>query len=450
MGRAAKGTVRLLKAEHPKPGREKQWHAKWTRDDGTRTDWLPLDPKIPADDRPAAEACAASMAPEVRVAHGKGEAETVGKWFERFHAAKEAKGLATVAEMRGRARKWILPGIEHKPMRDVTRADCEAIVARLDRAQAAFLKHGPGEGRLSPSTTANVWGDFAHAFDEAVTAKDASLRVLTVNPAKDVRGPEAGDDREGPILYSDELVALLRGAPVDPEGSPVPLYRRQGYATAVYTKGRSSELEALTAKDVDLAHGTITIARQADRKSKGRKDTKKTKTKRVRTIDVEPHLLPLIAWLVEHPQGKRGRLLHMPPPEDRAELLRKDLLTVGVTREALHVQGDPLRRPMGFHELRDTGLTMMALRGDDPVRIQWAGGHTDWKMTQGYIDRGRVEARRIGEPLPPLPPEVLPPTSDGPSGIAPKSPRAIRTSPIPYKKRSNVATPMGIEPMLPT
>ncbi len=465
MGRVAKGTVRLLKAEHPKPGRDKQWHAKWTRDDGSRTEWLPLDPRIEhgpccvvsdpkCEHRQQAEACAASMAPDVRSA--KGEAETVGKWFERFHAAKEAKGLATVGEMRGRARKWILPGIENKPMRDgsVTRADCEAIVARLDRAQAAFLKHGPGDGRLSPSTTANVWGDFAHACDEAVTAKDASLRVLTVNPAKDVRGPEAGDDREGPILYSDELVALLRGVAAEVPGGKrtpdVPLYRRQCYAMAVYTKGRSSELEALTAANVELGPQTITIARQADRKSKGRKDTKQTKTKRVRTVDIEAHLLPLVEWLVKHPQGKRGRLLHMPPPEDRAELLRKDLRTVGVTREALHVERDPLRRPMGFHELRDTGLTHMAVRGDSPIAIQWAGGHTDFKTTQGYIDRGRVEARRIGEPLPPLPPEVLSPTSDGPSGIAPKSPRTISKPPIHAKTSTKLATPMGIEPMLPT
>jgi hypothetical protein len=35
-----------------------------------------------------------------------------------------------------------------------------------------------------------------------------------------------------------------------------------------------------------------------------------------------------------------------------------------------------LRTPMTFHCLRDTG-------------------HTDYKMTESYIDRGRVEARRI-------------------------------------------------------
>jgi hypothetical protein len=54
----------------------------------------------------------------------------------------------------------------------------------------------------------------------------------------------------------------------------------------------------------------------------------------------------------------------------------------------------------------------MAVRGDAPMIIQWTGGHTDMQTTQGYIDRGRVERQRIGEPLPPLPLELLP---DGPA-----------------------------------
>src|ERR1019366_1937945 len=129
-----------------------------------------------------------------------------------------------------------------------------------DAAVLSFQKSGPGDGRLAPSTAANVWGDLAHAFDEAVRAKDPSLRVLSVNPTRDVRGPDAGADREGQILYSDEIVSLLRGVAVEADGKrhlDVPLYRRQVYALAIYTKARASELEALTAADVDLTRGTI-------------------------------------------------------------------------------------------------------------------------------------------------------------------------------------------------
>jgi integrase len=336
----------------------------------------------------------------------------------------------------------IVPGIENRAMTSVAREDIEAIVSRLDSAVAAFQKHGPGKGRLSPSTAANVWGDLPHAFDEAVTAKDPNLRVLTSNPVREVRPPETGTEREGPILFSDELVALLRGTPVERGARPVPLYRRQVYAIATYTKARSSELEALTVGDVDLIHGTITIEKQSDPKSKGRTATKATKTKRARTIDIEPNVRPLVEWLVKHPQGKGGRLLHMPPPEDRPELLRRDLVHVGITRKVLHIEGDPLRRALVFHDLRDTGLTHMAVRGDAPIAIQWAGGHTDFKTTQGYIDKGRVEARRIGAPLPPLPPELIDEES-------PRIARGAISSHDSAKNKVFWVTPAGIEPALP-
>ena len=429
MGRPATGYVKWRR--NPKTGAT-HWHAQVTLKDGSRP-WVPLDPSIPRDDEAGAKACALRVSDEARLRGIIPDSvrETVGEWFVRFHAAKEARGLATVKDMRGRAKKWILPGIESKDIRAVTREDIEAIVRRLDLVVAAFMKEGPGEGRLAPSTAANVWGDLQHAFDEAVRAKDPSLRVLRESPVRNVRGPEGGDDRQGQILYGDELFALIQGTSVLPGTPDVPLYRRQVYALAAYQKGRSSELEALVKPDVDLKHATVSFAKQADRKSKGRAKTKQTKTRRVRVVDIEPNAFSFVEWLSKHPQGKGGRLLHMPPPEDRAELLRKDLLTVGVTRPALHIENDPNERAIVFHDLRDTGLVHMAVRGDSPIVIQWSAGHTDFKQTSGYIERGQVEAKRIGEPLPPLPPSFL-----AEHGLGPQTPQG-RPLPIsPLRRRS--------------
>lgn len=86
----------------------------------------------------------------------------------------------------------------------------------------------------------------------------------------------------------------------------MPLYRRRVYAVAIYTMARRSELAALTPGDVDLAHRTIGIAKQADRHNPG--ETKRTKTKLARTIDIEPHVLPLVERLVKAPEGREGRL----------------------------------------------------------------------------------------------------------------------------------------------
>lgn len=79
-------------------------------------------------------------------------------------------------------------------------------------------------------------------------------------------------------------------------------------------------------------------------------------------------------------------------------------------------------------------LVHMAVRGESPIAIQWRGGHTDFKTTQGYLDRGRVEARRIGEPLPPLP-----------EGIVHESSRTIPDPPNAATSLGSAATPTGIE-----
>ena len=56
-----------------------------------------------------------------------------------------------------------------------------------------------------------------------------------------------------------------------------------------------------------------------------------------------------------------------------------------------------------FHHLRDTGLTWMAARGDDALKTQFRGGHTDMKMTQAYIASARNLPATFGEPFPALP-----------------------------------------------
>jgi hypothetical protein len=45
----------------------------------------------------------------------------------------------------------------------------------------------------------------------------------------------------------------------------------------------------------------------------------------------------------------------------------------------------------------------MALRGEDPLRIQRRAGHADFDTTQIYIREAEALGRHIGEPFPPLP-----------------------------------------------
>ena len=80
--------------------------------------------------------------------------------------------------------------------------------------------------------------------------------------------------------------------------------------------------------------------------------------------------------------------------------MRKDLRTVGVRRAALFVEGDPLQRAVVFHDLRDTGLTHMAVRGDSPILIQWAGGHTDFRPPKPTSRAAKLSGIAFARPFP--------------------------------------------------
>jgi integrase len=192
---------------------------------------------------------------------------------------------------------------------------------------------------ISWKTAWNVWSEVTSGFYEAHTSKVEALKVRDGNPAADVQGPDRGIDRENPVLFPSEVVALL-------SCPKVPLQRKRVYAVAIYTGARSNELAALAVSDVDLEHMRISISKQRDRATG---DDKPTKTRRARVIDIEPALAPLLEILVrEAKQEGRATLLKMPPDEDRAELLREtDLPAAGCKRPDLYVD-DAARAPIKF------------------------------------------------------------------------------------------------------
>ena len=69
------------------------------------------------------------------------------------------------------------------------------------------------------------------------------------------------------------------------------------------------------------------------------------------------------------------------------------------SREELH-SGDSTQKAMTFHDLRATGLTWMAVRGDDPLKIMQRAGHADFKTTQGYVREAEAVREGFGEPFP--------------------------------------------------
>jgi hypothetical protein len=101
--------------------------------------------------------------------------------------------------------------------------------------------------------------------------------------------------------------------------------------------------------------------------------------------------------------GGVGRVFDPFPLEKHlAPMLRRDLKRAGVVRAELFVT-DKTRKQMTFHDLRSTGITWMAMRGDEPLKIKQRAGHKQFSTTEGYIREAESVREGFGVPFPPLP-----------------------------------------------
>ena len=87
-------------------------------------------------------------------------------------------------------------------------------------------------------------------------------------------------------------------------------------------------------------------------------------------------------------------------------MIRRDLKRAGVTRAELFAH-DKTRKQMTFHDLRSTGITWMAVRGDDPLKIKHRAGHKQFSTTEGYIREAEAVRDGFGVPFPTLPEAIV-------------------------------------------
>ncbi len=394
MARQRTGTVKL-RGDH--------YDARITLNDGSRP-WIHLPAGLTEKQ---ARAKAVSLTETARkgggvlVSKGGGGAssdETFEVWAERWCKAREERGLTSVKDDRGRLRKWVFPHLGARPMVEIKRLDLERLVEELDASVRAEL--------LSWKTARNTWGVVSKMFDDACRSKTLALRVLTENPCVGIRGPDEGVKKSKSYLYPTEFARLV--------ACPrVPIRWRRLFAVAIYTYTRAGELEALEKEDVDLDALTIHIYRAIDRSADG--EVKETKTNNPRRIPIEEPLVPLLRLLLEETQGRR--LVDMPPACDLSPRLRQYLEWAGVSRAELFA-GDKTRKAITFHDLRATGITWMAIRGDEPIKIMRRAGHENIVTTMGYVREAENLVAPIGAPFPPLPPELLESSAESSEGPA--------------------------------
>jgi integrase len=207
--------------------------------------------------RLATEAAAGRLVPKSKA----GPSETFSEWFKRWTTDRTARGIVSAELDAGRVKKWVDFG--DTPIRDITKADLEKFVERLDRAAAAYAEAERTNAKrdLSVMTSwkaaINLWGIVTNAFTDAHNSKTLGLRVLEANPARDVRGPDRGVKKARQHLTPAQLLAFVQ------EGAVPPVWRR-AVALAVYLYPRAAELRGLRWEDVHLGEGYVLLHRTED------------------------------------------------------------------------------------------------------------------------------------------------------------------------------------------
>ncbi len=323
-----------------------------------------------------------------RITSETGE-ETVAGYMDRWCVERRRRGFSGVSKDAYRLRKHVVPLIGHLLMTEVVRGDLESVVETLDeRVQ---------EDEIAWKSAVNTWGLVSKMFDDACNTKSRPLRVLTTNPAVGIRGPDRGNKKAKVYLYPSEFVTLV-------SCEKVPRVWRRIYSLATYLFTRASVLDVLSWDDftMDREPPAVRIHQAWDEE---RRRTKTTKNKDWRTFSVEPTLAPLLHAMHDEAAG-RGRLITVPRGRRHACRLREHLKLAGVDRASLFIN-DATRKHITFHDLKATGVTWMAVRGDGRLRIMQRAAHKDFKTTLDYIRTAEALADGFGDVFPELPASLL-------------------------------------------
>ncbi len=411
-----------------------RWQVQATGPDSKR-DWYDLPASIAADQVELAKAVGQRVAAGIRrgdVVPTERE-ETVSEYAKRWLEDREARKLSTVADDRARLERYVLPRIGHLAMRQVTREELRALVADLDDKVRKASADG---GRFSWKTAIHVWGNVTKLFKDAVKSKNPSLCVLETNPCTDVAGPDRGKSRRKQYLYPSEALAFL-------SSDDVPLLWRRLYAVTTYLYARPEEVEALEWSDVDLVHGTVSITKAVERSRnralvKGAVKEPKTE-KALRTVPIEPTLLPLLRAMHKEADGKGLLFPRVPSETEMSRKLRAYLTTAGVEREALFKSTAGSMAITWYHATRSTGITWEAVRGLDGTKLMRRAGHETFETTLGYIREAENLTAAFGRPFPPLP-----------AGLLAESPRNRPIAQRIVEFAGNMVGATGFEPVTST
>lgn len=139
---------------------------------------------------------------------------------------------------------------------------------------------------------------------------------------------------------------------------------------AIFTGMRKSEIQALTWKDIDFIHSTISVNKSWDEKKKAFKPTKTSSSKR--TIKVNRSLLNVIADLKANNSVMVFQNIFGTIPTSNAlnKCLRSIMQSAGIEKQGFH-----------FHSLRHVHVAYLLSKGVDIYAISKRLGHSNITVT---------------------------------------------------------------------
>jgi len=293
----------------------------------------------------AAVAAAGAEANGERVIDRTAGRQHVEVFAERWWATRSGHRPSTRSRDRMVLDHDLLPFFGKVPVSEVTAADVQAWVANLGT-------------RLSPSSIRRAFTILDQLLDAAV---DGAL--IIANPAARTRLPRL-DRPEMRFLTPAELESLA---------DTIDTRYRAMVLTMAWATLRIGEAAGLRRADVDAVAGTLRVANNLVEVS-GRSHEGPPKTGAGRRAMTLP--ASVVAELGDHLRHHAARTYVFPHPDGgrlRAEEWRRLIWRPAVTAAGL--------APLRVHDLKHTGVALLAAAGVDPSEIARRAGHASVAFT---------------------------------------------------------------------
>lgn len=276
---------------------------------------------------------------------------SLADYYQRWYETYKQNGLSGISKSRYEIfHKVISNYFGDKKLRAIRRSDYQQFINEYG------AKHAMSSvSKLNGAIRSCV----GYAIDDDIITKDFTHNVKLVN----------NKEREYKVEYltNDELVTL-KNAVI----GKLNRYNTSRYMilTAIYTGMRKSEIQALTWKDIDFLHATISISKSWDENKKAFKSTKTESSKR--TIKVNRELLNHLADLKANQSVMvfQNVLGTIPTSNALNKCLRSIMASCKLKKQGFH-----------FHSLRHVHVAYLLGKGVDIYAISKRLGHSNITVT---------------------------------------------------------------------